>query len=56
MLPKIVDENDHFKGEQREEHNLHINSWLISNWAKTKGKKRWGSQNGVELTMTASFM
>ena len=41
ILPKIVNENNHFKRQQGKEHNLHINSWMISNWAKTKGKERW---------------
>jgi hypothetical protein len=42
ILPKIVNENKHFKSQQRKEDNLHINSWMISNWEKTKGKENVG--------------
>jgi hypothetical protein len=42
ILPKIVDENKHFKSQQRKEDNLHINSWMISNWEKTKGEENVG--------------
>jgi len=38
-LPKIVSKDNCFKGQQRKEHNLQINRWMISNWANTKEKK-----------------
>ena len=38
-LPKIVNKDNCFKGQQRKEHNLQINRWMISNWANTKEKK-----------------
>ena len=34
-----VNKDNCFKGQQRKEHNLQINRWMISNWANTKEKK-----------------
>jgi len=30
-LPKIVDKYNSFKGQQRKEHNLQMNRWMIPN-------------------------
>jgi hypothetical protein len=38
-LPKIVNKDNCFKGQQRKEHDLQINRRMISNWANTKEKK-----------------
>jgi len=39
-LPKIVDKYNSFKGQQRKEHNLQMNRWMIPNWANMKEKKK----------------